>query len=148
MKTLLMGLAFAVVAVGAVFYLQWEDQGDLVVQDEQVQLAMLKLRDSQPAVREAGVLELGALGARAEEAVPELVRVLKEDELPVRRAAALALGQLGRAASGATGALSVAVLDNDKIVRLNAIRSTGQINKANAVAVVGTKSDGEATGTR
>ena len=57
------------------------------------------------------------MGPAAQDAVPELVRLLKDPDAAVRRAAAEALGQIGPAAKDAVPELVKLLKDPDKSVR-------------------------------
>src|SRR5262249_31077751 len=66
---------------------------------------------------------LAAIGADAEEAVPDLVKALKHEDEMVRARSAYALGEIGKGAKGAVEALTAALADPKPTVRVHAAQS-------------------------
>lgn len=69
----------------------------------------------------------GRLGARAWQAVPGLVALLKDGDAQVRKVAALALGDMGTAAAEAVPALREALGDASEAVRRRAAIALNEI---------------------
>lgn len=79
-----------------------------------------KLHDPAPQVRYQALFALGSIGAEAEEAVPEVAKVLLEaPEGEIRSEAALALGKMAPASRAAVPALAEALADIHLPVRMN-----------------------------
>lgn len=88
------------------------------------------LEDRDPMVRMAAAYGLGALGAAAEPALPQLLTALKDSDKRVRSAAAYSIPALGAASVKAISALTIASRDADAEVRQVANQSLKRINAA------------------
>jgi HEAT repeat protein len=81
-------------------------------------VVVLRLKDRDPAVREAAAITLAYLGPKGEAVVPALVEACRDSQKEVRAAAGSALGQLGP--KGVTALLGLCC-DKDAEVRFSAV---------------------------
>ena len=82
--------------------------------------------DHDGSMRSIAAEAIGALGADAEEAVPDLVAALEDEAELVREDAARALGRVARGADSAVPALVRALDDPNALVREYAVESLGR----------------------
>jgi HEAT repeat protein len=97
--------------------------------------ALLGEKGAPAELRARVARSLGALGAGASKAVPELAEAVRAPEVEVRRAAAAALAQVGPAAKDALLPLMEALKDRDKEVRRAALLAIGQLGAEGKLAV-------------
>ncbi|MFN7976337.1 MAG: HEAT repeat domain-containing protein [Acidobacteriota bacterium] len=64
--------------------------------DDQIQGLLRSLSEPDPRIRQTTVIRLGCIGAAAEQAVPELLRITEHDTHANRAWAAFALVRIGR----------------------------------------------------
>ena len=95
------------------------------------------LKHSNPRIRSGAAFALGSMGPAAEEAVPDLVRVMKDDDRTVRIDAILAIGKT-QVTSYAVVRVLIQVLDTDKdeVVRLDAVRVLSKMESSEAEEAV------------
>jgi HEAT repeat protein len=85
------------------------------------------LSDPNPSTRVQGAYGLSQQGAKAKEAVPDLIQALQSSDVLLRAQAALALGAIGPDARGAVPALTAALDDPEWSVRRQAALALGDI---------------------
>jgi HEAT repeat protein len=79
-----------------------------------------ELKNADPKVRQVAVFNLGSIGSEAEEAVPEVCRLLKDPDPRVRCDAVLALLKRYPASRGTAPALAEVLEDDAPLARINA----------------------------
>jgi HEAT repeat protein len=91
------------------------------------------LKNDNPRILSGAAFALGSMGPAAEEAVPDLLRVMKDDDRTVRIDAILAIGKT-QVTSDAVVRTLIQVLDTDKdeVVRLDAVRVLSKIETSEA----------------
>jgi HEAT repeat protein len=95
-----------------------------------------RLKRPEVEVRREAIHSLGAIGAAARDAVPELGAILLEDpDRGARIEAALALLKLGPAAEAALPALIQALADHDSVIRMDAALALLRLGRAARPAV-------------
>jgi HEAT repeat protein/lysophospholipase L1-like esterase len=96
-------------------------------------LAEVLLKGGEGDDRWKAARALGALGAKAQEAVPALVTATSDANGHVRRESLIALGRIGPAAAPAAGAAVVAALDDaEPVIRRVAAAAAGRMRLAGA----------------
>ena len=84
---------------------------------EKIGTWLRQLNHTDPARRLSAAACLGRMGARAEIAVPGLIKCLQDDHAHIRKMAALSLGDIGGPVGLVVSALLTALADSDAGVR-------------------------------
>lgn len=84
-----------------------------------------RLHAPYPSARQSAVLEIAALGVKAQPAVPNLLRALRDTSASVRKAAAFALGKI-RSQPAVIAALVDALQDENVAVQQSAAEALGE----------------------
>ncbi len=97
-----------------------EEGGKPRLDPKDLEIQVLRLKDTSTSTREKACRTIGAWGAPAKSALPALAPLLGDPEKEVRRAAAFALLRMGTEAAGEADRLAAAMKDEDAGVRANA----------------------------
>ena len=115
------------------------EEGRPRVDPKELEIQILRLKDSSPSFRTRAARKIGEWGPAAKSAVPSLAPLLEDAEADVRRAAAFALARMGKDAAEAADRLVEAMKDEDAGVRANAALGLGAAGggKAGRAALAG-----------